>query len=684
MLCSEQELGLSDSGEGILVLPASFAPHGTLLVDAEPSVRDTVLEIGLTPNRPDGLGHVGLARELAALFDLPFEVKPPPMPQAEGVGDVGTFVQVAIEDGERCPHYGAAVLIDANVGPSPLWLRYRLAALGVRAISNVVDITNLVMLEYGHPMHAFDLDKVRGGRIVVRRAREGEKLRTLDGVDRTLSADDLVICDGEGPVALAGVMGGGDSEISASTRRVLLECAYFEPRGVRRASRRHGLHTESSHRFERGVDPGDTAGVLAASSAYVTRLAGGRAAAGQLMAIAKPIEPRTVSLRPKRLAQLLGVEVPREEAVGILGRLGITKTGGTADADTFQIPTHRPDISREVDLIEEVVRVRGFETIPSELPAIRPSRDAGPREALVSRTRAAAVALGLSEALTYSFVSPQTLKVLGAPTPTVVLKNPLHDQRTVMRTSLLPGLLDALANARRRGEWDVRLFTVGPLFLEGDTQGGLPEERLTFAALLAGGRPQYLARPVPVDVWDAKGLAEGLVTRLLRRTADIQPLSPAPTHLHPRGAARITVEGVDVGVLGPLHPDVIDALDLGGEAIVVEINLQALEGIGIKPARYEPLPRFPAATRDVALVVRDEIPAGEVVRAIREAAGALAEDVTLFDRFVGGAVPTGHASLAFHVVYRAPDRTLTDTEVDAQHAKLIEAVNTRFGATLRA
>ena len=699
MLCSEQELGLGDDGDGILILPADAGAPGTLLTDAVPGARDTIFEIGLTPNRADCLGHIGLAREAAALFGLPFAMPNPGVPSRAASEKLESLVRVEIEDAERCPHYAAAVLLDATLGPSPAWMRYRLASLGVRAISSVVDITNWVMLEYGHPMHAFDLDRVRDAKIVVRRAKDGEKLRTLDGVDRALASDDLVICDGAGPVALAGIMGGGDSEISASTKRVLLECAYFDPRGVRRSARRHALHTESSHRFERGVDHGDTGAAVARASSLVSELAHAAAVPGVTMLVARPIAKGVARLRPTRLEQLLGVSVAQPESDAILRRLGLVHRASRDGADEYELPTHRPDLTREEDLIEEVARVHGYEKIPSVLPAIRPTREEAAREDLARRVRHAAVELGLSEAIMHSFVSRGELEALGAPAPAVVLANPMNELQAVMRTSLLPGLLRALSNARRHGERGVRLFGAGPVFLElareqesgasGDAK--LPEERMMFAAVLAGERDAHLARPSSVDVYDGKGLALGLVVRLARRGAEARALSEAerPKHLHPRAAAAVSVDGHEVGRFGLLHPDVADALGLGGaggggDVVVVEIDLAALDALGQKTPKYAGIPRFPAATRDIALVVHDDVAAGAVESAVREAAGALAQEVRLFDRFAGGAIPKGHASLAFHVVYRAADRTLTDDEVDRQHAKVVAEVGTRFGATLRA
>jgi phenylalanyl-tRNA synthetase beta chain len=698
MLCSESELGLSDDHGGIIVLPMGTAEPGTPFAEAVPNARDTVFEIGLTPNRPDGLGHVGLARELAALLDIPFTL--PDTGAAAKTADVETkaLCAISVEDAERCPHYGAAGAIDVTIAPSPLWLKYRLQALGVRSISNVVDITNLVMLEYGHPMHAFDLDRVRPAdapRILVRRAKEGETMVTLDGVTRTLVVDDLVICDGEGPVALAGVMGGESSEIRSSTKRVLYECAWFDPRGVRRTARRHGMHTESSHRFERGVDPGDVARVLDRAVALTTTLAGGAATRGRVhvqgtRVAAEPEPPaRTkVRFRGRRVHDLTGVDVPFSESAAILKRLGCEMVTPDAAKDEHEVlvPTHRPDIGREADLVEEVIRVHGMDSVPADLPRIRASRDVGGREELARRAKEICAAVGLSEAITFSFTSGRVLEALGAPPPAVRLENPMAEHQSVLRTTLLVGLLEAVKNARRHGERDVREFTVGPVFLEpADPKSPLPDERLRVAFAIAGDRPAWLEKPEPFDVWDAKGYAIEIARRVSGRPIEIVQArrQEAPAHLHPRGAAFVQVGGQRVGAFGLLHPDVVDALELDGEVLVFEMELDPFVG-GPATPQFTPIPRFPASTRDIALVVKDGVPAGEVEATVREAAGPLAEAVRLFDRFVGGQVPPGHASLAFRVVYRSPDRTLTDAEVDAAHANVVAVARAKFGATLRA
>lgn len=710
MLCSEDELGLGDDHDGIIVLPAdATAQPGTKLSAAYPAMRDTIFDINLTPNRPDALGHIGIAREVAALYGFPFR---PPSPGAAaagaagaagaGAGKVTDLVTIEVQDAERCPHYGAAAVVDIAIGPSPAATRYRLQSLGVRSISNVVDVTNVVMLAWGHPMHAFDLDRVRGNKIVVRRAAEGEKLTTLDGVERTLVADDLVICDGpngEQAVALAGIMGGASSEIQADTRRVLFEVAWFDPRGVRRSGRRHGMHTESSHRFERGVDPGDVAEVLEDAVAMTLALAGGKRATGRVHVqgtriAAEPTPPvrRTLKLRARRLPELLGVDVPFGDAVSILERLGCAIAAKDEASVDVLVPTHRADLGREVDLVEEVIRVRGMDAVPAQLPAIRASRDVGGHEELARRARAAAVSVGLSEAITYAFTSARALEVLGAPKPTVLLKNPLGEHHAVMRTTLLPGLLDAVANARRHGEREVREFTIGPVFLPAKKDGdGLPDEQLRIGVVLAGDRPGWLVKPEPFDAWDAKGHALAIAQRLGGPPALIavvpatreEAASLAP-HLHPRGAAFLTLgtSGRRIGSFGPLHPDVVEALALDGDVLVAEIDLEPFVDGPMLP-QYAAIPRFPASTRDIALVVKDEIRAGEVEHAVRAAAGPLAEGVSLFDRFVGGQIPAGFSSLAFHVVYRAADRTLTDADVDAAHANVVKSVGERFGATLR-
>ncbi len=709
MLLSEAELGLADESDGILVFaPGRFAA-GTPLFNALPAARDTVLELGVTPNRPDALGHVGVARELAALLSLPFSPPRPRAPKEHAKEKLADLVTIDNQDPERCPIYGAGVVLGAQVGPSPEWLRWRLSVLGVRPISNIVDITNLLLLQFGQPLHAFDLDRVRDSKIIVRRATPAEAFTTLDGEKHVLTDDDLVIADANAASALAGVMGGLDSEIKSDTQRVLIECAYFQPTGIRRSARRHGLSTESSFRFERGVDHGAVALVLEHAKSLVAELAGGIVVPGHILATGAAIELPKVRLRRQRMNALLGVDVPFDEATDLLERLGFQKLSATADSAEFAGASWRPDVSREVDLIEEVARVRGLDQIPTLLPAVAPQepRTTGKLNRTVGDI---AASLGLSEAVTYTFVSDKELAAVRAPKSVIRLQNPLSEDRNVLRTSLLPGLLDAAARAQRHGERAIRLFNVGARFLAPTSETGgaaamaarprvtadlavLPEERPSFAAVLSGPRPSYMGKPQNVDVWDAKGLCVELLGRLCGRDVRVTGAAGAAevAHLHPRGAGLVFVGDSPVGRFGPLHPDISDALDLLGEVLIVEIDLAAVEALPPHVPRFKPIPRLPAVTRDLAIVVKEDVAASEVERVIRQHAGDLCETVELFDLFRGGSIPSGHRSLAFHIVYRDPlaaqnsdkARTLTDREVDQRHDKVVKAARSELGAELR-
>jgi phenylalanyl-tRNA synthetase beta chain len=710
MLLSEVELGLAEQSAGILILDGSAEP-GTPFVAACPAGSDTILELEVTPNRPDALGHVGVARELAALFGLRFRGIEPRPPRRTAEVDLGELVRVDNRDPERCPHYGAACVLDVKTAPSPDWLRWRLSSLGIRPISNVVDVTNLLVLEAGQPMHAFDRSLLADGTIIIRRAGSGERFTTLDGVERVLDPDDLVIADPRGATALAGVMGGANSEIGGTTRDVVLECAYFAPRGVRRTARRHGLPTEASHRFERGVDWGAIPAVLERAKTLLTELAGGAAVPGAVHVRAPGLRTPTIRLRGSRLDAILGMPVPFENALDTLGSLGfdITERNLVRQEAEVRGASWRPDVSLEIDLIEEVARVHGLDGIPSTLPPIVPKPPRGWYAFELELARTAA-GLGLSEAVTYAFVAPDKLKAVGARAPSVTLLNPLSEERSVLRTSLLPGLLDALGHARRHGQETVRMFTLGVVFgppvqKRGDDEpararprlgrdyGALPDEALSLAVVLAGPRPSYLAKPETVDVYDAKGIAVELVERVTRRRADVRHAhrGPETAHLHPRGAAELLVAGQRVGVFGPLHPDLIEAFDLGSTAQVIEIDARRLELIGQPSPVYQPLPRLPAVVRDIALELPETVSAGDVAQTIGEAAGELCESVELFDLFSGGSLIPGRRSLAFRVVYRDPRaasdpdhaRTLTDVEVDQRHAKVIQTTSERFGASLR-
>ncbi|MFW5876524.1 MAG: phenylalanine--tRNA ligase subunit beta [Myxococcota bacterium] len=689
MICSEAELHIGADTEGIHVVPEGEAgTPGQPIADAL-GLRDAVLELDLTPNRPDCLGHVGLAREVALLFggalDLPEGPALELLPEAVRPGGAGE-VRVDIEDPDRCPRYGAALVTGVRVAPSPFAVRYRLHLLGVRALSNLVDATNLILLEWGHPIHGFDLARVRGRRIVVRAARAGERMATLDGVERTFVEDDLLICDGEGPVAVAGVMGGQSSEIGGGTTDVLIECAYFEPRSVRRTARRLGMHTDASHRFERGVDPNGVPRVLARSAGLLARMGGGTAFGAAVDAHPKPAAPKNIVVRGPRVSKLMGSDIPASETRRWLEGVGcrVTDVDGGLEASA---PTWRPDLTREVDLIEEVARLRGYAAIPTTVPRVRPSRQGTPpRLRFAQRARRAAAAAGLHEAVSYAFVSRRDLEAARAPTEAVPLANPLSEERAVMRTSLLPGLAMAAARAQRRQVDTVRLFEHGRTYHP--SEGLLPTERRVLALLLLGPRPAWIGEGEPMDFFDGKGVLEGIVEPLLARLPQAvldEALPRRHPYLHPRRSAAVEVADRRIGVLGELHPEVAEDLELVGRPLFAELSMDALFEVAetLGPPQAPELPRYPAVSRDIAMVVREAHPAGAIALALQEAGEGLVESVDLFDLYRGKPVPEGHKSLAFRVVYRDPEATLTDARVDRVHAQVAHAAERRFGASLR-
>jgi len=508
-------------------------------------------------------------------------------------------------------------------------------------------------------------------------------MATLDGVERTFSADDLLICDGEGPVAVAGVMGGLESEIRDDTKDVLIECAYFDPRSVRRTSRRLGLHTDSSHRFERGVDPDAVPRVLASAASLIAELGGGAAAGTAIDRVAKPYEPRVIGIRPSRASKLLGTPVSKDECMAILPSLGCRITSEDEDRIEAETPSWRPDLQREVDLIEEVARVRGYDEIPTAVPRVHPS-EAGTPGLLktVDALRNAAVRAGLYEAINYGFLSTEELENARVRTDAVPLANPLSEERAVMRTSLLPGLTGAAARAQRHGAQEVRLFEIARTFVP--SEDVLPVEETTIAIALAGHRSGWIGNEQPFDLYDGKGILEALLDAVFGRTPTLAP-GDVPPYMHPKRSAIVQLESRAVGVLGEIHPDVADDLELVGRVVYAELDVAALYALSeeLGPIQARGLPKFPAVHRDIAMLVRDEFTAGEIAESLQDASQGLAESVTLFDLYRGDQIPDGHRSLAFRVTYRDPDATLTDKRVDKVHAGLSKIARERFDATLR-
>jgi phenylalanyl-tRNA synthetase beta chain len=688
MLCSSRELGFDDGVDGLHILSKATVP-GTPIAKVL-GKDDVVLELNITPNRADALSHLGVARELAALLDRPLKAHAAALPALSDASPA----EVEVHDGDLCPLYAGRVLEGVKVGPSPAWLSRKLEALGQRSVNNVVDATNLVLFECGQPLHAFDLDRLEGGRIVVRRATEGEPLKTLDGKDRELHADDLVIADASRPVALAGVMGGEESEVKAGTTRLLLESARFAPSSVRRSARRHGIHSEASHRFERGVDPEGVRHALDRLAEVLLEVAGGRLVGGPVVVEKVAFARRRVTLRHARLVSFVGTPVPWGEALDILRRLGLGVVSDEGAQAVVEVPGARGDLGIETDLIEEVLRVRGFHTVPARIPpgSGTDARD-DLRQSAESRVRAALSAAGFDEALNYAFTSPELLtKVQPGATP-IALLNPIASDLAVMRTTLVAGLLKNLGHNLRYGIADIRLFEIGRIYLPHGKLDGKPGDasftaaheprRLAFVAsgLRARG---WTAGKDAFDFYDAKGALERVVETLQLSKVRFTR-AEGISWLHPRSACALELAGRSAGVFGDLHPSVADALELPRETLVGEFDLDALTAAARLVARYEPLPKFPASLRDVAVVVEDNVTAADVLSEIRRADTAgLVEEAVLFDVYKGAPLPESRKNLAFSLRYRAVGRTLTDDEVNTLHTAIVDRLGKAFGAELRA
>ncbi len=686
MLCSAKELGLSEESSGLLILPPDTKP-GLPIAEAL-GLDETVLEVNVTPNRPDALSHLGVAREVGVVTGATF--KPPQPKPPEGGAPVTDRVKVRIEDPARCPRYAARVVENVTIRPSPQWMQDRLKAAGVRAINNVVDVTNFVNLEYGQPMHAFDLDKLGGQEIVVRCARKGEKLRTLDGKERTLDADDLVIADRDAAQAIAGVMGGGDSEVTEGTKRIVLESANFQPSTVRRSSKRHGLHTEASHRFERGADLDAVVPALDRAAQLIAELSGGTVAPGRLDVYPNPQPARRVTLRYARVERVLGVNVPEAECRRILGALGFKSVEEGAGQTTFEVPRARVDVEREEDLLEEIARVYGYDNIPARLP--RGLAEMAPEPATTEaerRLRAALSGAGLSEVVNYSFVAPRSLEVLGGSDKPVALINPLSVEQSVMRTSLLPGLLENLSRSVRHQVERVAIYETGRAYFQ-DPEGGRGQhpaarEVPRVAGLVWGLRHgrTWTEKEARMDFFDAKGAVEAVLHAL--HVEGVRFATAEAPAYHPRATARVSLaDGTALGLVGEIHPRVTKALGLPEGVFAFELDTAPLYAAARLIPTYRSLPRFPAVLRDLAVVVPVELQNEEVRRLIREVGGALVEDAWIFDVYTGKPIPEGRKNLAYAIRYRSPERTLTDAEVTEAHQRIIAEVNQRLGGALRA
>ncbi len=681
MLCSYQELGYTDND-----WPHSVA-NGLFILNSDPDIvalnpqpgddirpligaDDTIVDFEITPNRPDCLSVVGLAREAAATFGTGLSLH---TPQVRGSGGAASdHVAVTIEDPALCPRYTARVVKNVKIGPSPMWLRRRLRAGGVRPISNIVDITNYVMLELGQPMHAFDFSCVEGGHIIVRTAREGETITTLDGTDRKLTTSMLCICDEHRPVCVAGVMGGANSEIVGDTAMVLFEAANFNGTSVRRTATALGMRTDSSGRFEKGLDVTATVNAVNRACELVELLGCGEVVDGLVDVFPEPPATRTIPLEPDRINALLGTDIEESEMRRILEKLDFTING-----NMVAVPSFRGDVERMPDLAEEVARFYGYNNIPVTLQRGAAALGGYSESQKLERTLcAAARAVGYSEIITYSFGSPSALTRLRIPENSPLrdqlkILNPLGDDTSVMRTSALPGMLEVLARNKASRNDSARLYELAKVYFK--RPDGMADEP---KVLSLGAYGQDM------DFYVFKGAVETIIKSIHGENVRFEACTDNPSY-HPGRCANVTCGGRRLGVFGQIHPLVVRNFGMEGEVYAAELSMQALEDAAVSNTVYEPLPRYPAITRDLALVCDSHVTSDQLRDAMLESGGQILREVSLFDVYTGDGIPQGKRSLAYSLTFRSDSGTLKDEEADLSVKAILETILTRFGAVLR-
>ena len=706
MNCSERELGLGGDHSGIMILPAD-APIGVSYAEYAGLV-DTVLDLEITPNRPDCLSIVGLAREVGAMYQIPVHYPLAEMADKlkldRTAEPVDKQVSISVEDPVRCPRYTARVIRNCKVGPSPDWMVERLNAIGQRSINNIVDVTNYILFLFGQPLHSFDLDKLADENghvdILVRAAEDGEQFTTLDGTDRVLSSDMTVIATPQrGAVALAGVMGGLDTEVTDETTNILLEAATFEPGRTSRTSRNLGLFSESSMRYERGVDDQDMVARSAAAAALIAEVSGGTVsyAEGNELGIVDewplPTQPKVLTLRIPRLQRMMGEDIPRDFIEDSLTRIGCAVAPGASEDELSVVaPTYRPDLVREIDLYEEVLRLWGMDRIPATMPAGRERYGVRSKtEHVMDTINDTMCACGLNETMTYSFAEPDDLARLRMSGEglgeAVELINPMNADQSVMRQSIIPGLLRSVAHNQSHGVKNVQLYETGMVFFaaEGRKQ---PKERRRLAGVLVGAMHDagWNDAPAPFDFFDGKGVIEALARELAIPKLWFKALEAeeAP-HLQPGRAAAVYSEGAELGWVGEIHPLAVAAFEVDGPVVAFELDVEALVKASQPAREYVDVPQFPAVAIDQAFVVDESVTHEKMMQVMKSSGGKLLEDVRLFDVYRDPVrVGPGKKSMAYTLTYRAPDRTLTSEEVEKSHARLVKKVCSATGAEVRA
>jgi len=689
MLCSEGELSLGPDYSGIMDLDDNMTVGMPL--NRALSLRDPVFEIDLTPNRPDCLSILGIAREVAAIQGNTVVYPDEPMPAAEG--NIAEQTSVTIDAPELCPRYAARLVRDVVIGPSPFWLQDRLLSIGLKPINNVVDITNFVMMETGQPLHAFDFDHLEEHRIVVRAANAKESFTTLDNKPRTLDAGMLLICDGKKPAALAGVMGGLNSEIEADTTSVLIEGAYFNPVSIRKTAKSLGLGTDASHRFERGVDPLGTVTAINRAAQLMCRLADGTLVDGVVDANPIPAETPVIELDVTATNRRLGTRLSADEMTDHLERIEFAVERADSNRLLVTPPSYRVDITRFEDLTEEVARLYGYNQIDTTYPAMPANRRLEESTGMLrARIRQQFVGFGFSECINYSFVAAASADHLRLADDDrrrqlLPILNPISEDQAVMRTSLIPGLLDTARRNDALQTPDVMLFEVGKVFYQSGTIDNQPEEEEMLAVLWSGRRRRasWQSAAEACDFYDIKGVAESLLAGLGIRNAVFSALADnSCRYTVPGASARIEAQGQVLGIVGEVHPDVRSAYGVKQRAFILEMDIRRLDAVRQTAVAYKPVTRFPAADRDITLIIESAVEAMGVVVAAEAMDEPLLERVDLFDVYTGDPIPAGKKSVSIRMTYRSADTTLEDENVNRMHQQISDRLIAQFKATLPA
>ncbi|OPX41138.1 MAG: phenylalanine--tRNA ligase subunit beta [Desulfobacteraceae bacterium 4484_190.3] len=686
MLCSEEELGIGEDMTGIMILPG----HLDLGMDlsAALNLKDTVFDIGVTPNRSDCLSIIGIAREIAAITGK--KVRYPSIKFSEEGEDINNLTSVEILNSDLCPRYTARMIKNVRVEPSPSWIRLRLESVGLRAINNVVDVTNFVMMELGQPLHAFDFRHLEEGRIIVRGSLKGEEFISLDEKSRMLDANTLMICDGVKPVAIAGIMGGLNSEVVDDTETVFLESAYFDPPTIRRASRKLGMGTDAAFRFERGVDSGGIVRALNRAAQLIADLSGGSICRNYIDQYPKKIETaKNIPLRVHKVNETLGTKIEAEEVRSVLEGLEM-KVQHAEDIDYLVTPpSFRVDISREIDLIEEVARIHGYDDVPLSLPAVPAGSGRRDRKNILKdKVRHILNGYGYSEIINYSFTTPQSADILGIKTDDkgrkfVKIRSPLTEDMSVMRTGLVYGFLETMRKNINAGNFNLKMFEMGKVFISQEGKE-LPDEEEKVGALITGSRYDDLwhFKGLLSDFYDLKGCVENLLNAIgicdLRFKSDIDL-----AFLHPGRSCRVMAGERDIGFLGEIHPEVLEKMGLTQIPIVFELDLLMLADLFSEKMLYKEIPRVPSISRDVAFVIDKKMESEKILSLVLRKEEKLLEDVKIFDVYCGKGIPEGEKSLAVRFTYRSSDRTLTDDEISEVHSRIIKEIVDSTGAKIR-